>query len=433
MKNIFYNTLKYILKILSKATIKKYKPKVIGITGNVGKTSTKKTLYTILKEKRNVRASPKSFNNEIGLPLAILGDYKKTGSLFFWVKVISFSIFQLIFKRSSYPEILILEYGIDKPGDMDRLLEIAKPRHGIVTAMGKVPSHIEFFPSRKALVREKTKMVKSLPATGFVVLNADDASVYGMSEKTRAKPITFGFEDDADMKITNFETVEDEKSTGISFKLSFGGSLAPVRIDDVVGKSQAYSAAAASALGSAMELNLVDISESFDHHEPPKGRLRVIDGIKGVRIIDDTYNSSPLSVEKAFEAVSQLEAKRKIAVLGDMLELGQHTLDAHKEVGKNAEEHFDKLITVGMRAKFIAEGAKEAGMNQEKINVFENIKEAGIFLQGKIQEDDLILIKASQAVRLEKVTKEIMENPEKANDLLVRQSESWLQKDGVYE
>jgi len=176
-------------------------------------------------------------------------------------------------------------------------------------------------------------------------------------------------------------------------------------------------------------LNLVEISQALRNYRSPRGRMNLIKGIKHTLIIDDTYNSSPKAAFAAIEVLKKFplkEGKRKFAVLGDMLELGSFTREGHEEVGRRAfEAGLDGLITVGEKARDIAVGAREAGLSQDKIFTFSDTSKAGQFLQQRIKEGDLILVKGSQGMRMEKIVKEIMDEPLKANELLVRQDESW--------
>jgi len=254
-----------------------------------------------------------------------------------------------------------------------------------------------------------------------------------MKEKTRSQVMTFGFTEKSDMKINTFETNFNENIKGVTFKLSYGGSFIPVRLDRVLGKVRGYTAAIAASVGLVLGVNLVDISEALSKIESPPGRMKVIKGIKNTWLIDDTYNASPLATEAALETLEDINVKRKIAVLGDMLEIGKYTAEAHEKIGDLAEKHLDILITVGMRGKFIHESAKDSGMDKENVHHFEKIDEAALFLQDLIKEGDLILAKASQAVRLEKVVKEVMAEPDQAKELLVRQNKEWLKKKGSYE
>ena len=434
MKSSLLKILQWILRFLARLTIWRYEPGIIGITGSVGKTSTKIAIQTVLGYDRRVRASSKSFNNELGLPLAILGDWQNTeGGFLFWLRVILASLFQLIIKLPNYPEILVLEYGIDKPNDMKYLLDITRPQLGVITAIGDIPVHVEFFSGPEAIAREKSKLINQLPATGFAILNADDMTVLNLKSQTRAHVITFGFSDMADMRISNFESHFDGKATSITFKLTYGGSFVPVRLEGLLGKTQAYSAAVAAAIGLIFGMNLVKIAEALNIYQSPPGRLKGLRGIKQSFIIDDTYNASPLSTHAALDTLRDLKAKRKIAVLGDMLEIGRYTMEAHESIGRLAAKSADLLFVIGSRAKFITEAAGRSGLSRKSIFSFDNLEEAIELLQKKIQKGDLILIKGSQAVRLEKIVKTIIADTARVEELLVRQSKYWLDKPGLYD
>ncbi len=432
MKKLFLFILKKQLKILAKLTIKRYSPGIIGITGNVGKTSAKESIKAVLSAERSVRASSKNFNNEFGFPLSILGEWNETRGILFWIKVIFYSVYRLIVKDKNYPEILVLEYGVDRVGDMKYLLNIARPQIGVFTAVGDVPVHIEFFTGPDAVAKEKSKLVSSVPTTGFAILNADDERVMQSKEIARANVITFGFAENADLRITNFTNYIDGDG-GVSFKFTYGGSQMPIRIDGSLGRAPAYSAAAATAVGLIFGMNLVHISDALNKLKPPRGRQTLVKGIKHSIIVDDSYNASPLATEEALLTLKSLKAKRKIAVLGDMLELGKYTLEAHEKIGKIAAESADILFTVGTRGKIIAETAERYGISKKNIFSFLNIHEAGMRLQQIIQNEDVILIKGSQGVRMERIVKEIMAEPIRAKDLLVRQDRIWLRKSGLYD
>jgi len=247
MKYFILKILKWKLKILAQLTLRRYKPKIIGVTGTVGKTSTKEAVKTVLSYKWRTRSSSKSFNNELGLPLTILGDWTSSEGLLFWLKVLISAFLRLIFKKADYPEILILEYGVDRPGDMKYLLTIARPIVGIFTALSEVPAHVEFFTGPEGVAREKVKLFNQLPATGFAVLNADDAAIREVKNQTRAQSVSFGFSEFADIKINNFINHFDGGIIEETFKLSYGGSFVPIRLKNILGRAQAYAAAAAAA------------------------------------------------------------------------------------------------------------------------------------------------------------------------------------------
>ncbi|MBI2121644.1 MAG: UDP-N-acetylmuramoyl-tripeptide--D-alanyl-D-alanine ligase [Candidatus Sungbacteria bacterium] len=437
--------LQKILAILARATIRKYKPKIIGITGSVGKTSTREAVFAVLSKKYRVRQAEKNYNNEIGFPLAILGIPHCGRNIFGWLYGLIRANRRIVW-RSPYPEALVLEYGMDRPGDMDYLLSIAKPDIAVVTAIGDIPVHVEFFKDIEELIMEKAKLVVALPAGGLAVLNHDDFAVYGMKDKTKARVITFGTEEHSDIKTTNYklQIIKDNQGNdipdGVSFKIEYQGNMMPARFKNTFGMPQVYSAAAAAAVGIALGLNLVEISEALASFNPISGRLRLLDGIKNSWILDDTYNAAPESMRLALDTLRVLPGKRKIAVLGDMLEIGKYSEQAHRAVGDQAAKFVDLLFCVGPRAKFIADAAQQSGraspheMGREaghallQIFKFGDSESAGKTLDPMIREGDLILVKGSQSMRMEKVVEEIMAHPEKAGELLVRQDKNWKRK-----
>jgi len=400
--------LKKILKILAVLTLKKYQPGIIGITGSAGKTSIKEAIYTVLKQERSVRRNIGNFNNELGLPLTVLGNYSQVKGIFFWPKIIIKSLGRLIFSDKNYPEVLILEMAADRPGDIRYLTEIAKPHIGVITAIGEIPVHVEFYTSPEAVAREKAHLIEVLPTNGFAILNYDDEVVYNLRSRTRAHIITYGFNEGADLGLNNLEyRIEAGRPAGISFKVQYGGSLVPVRLNNVFGKPQAYAAAAAMAVGLAFGINLIKISEALLDYEGPDGRMKLINGVKDTLILDDSYNASPLSMRAALETLRSLPAKRKIAVLGDMLEIGKYSTEAHQAVGELAAKIVDYLFCIGSRAKFIAESARQNSFDRKKIQVFSSSEAAKKMIEREIKAGDLILVKGSRAIKLEKIIEEI--------------------------
>ncbi len=269
--------LRQILKLLARLTIWKFKPDIIAISDSVGKTLTKEAIFAVLKNRYRVRKSSGNFDNELGMPLAILGNWEKVGKqvFLFWPMVIVAAFFRLIFLlRSFYPKILILEYAAAKPGDIKYLLSIAKPKVAVLTAIGDLPVHLEFYADPQAVVREKSKLIENLYIDNFAVLNFDDETTVVLKEKTRGKIMTFGFNEGADIKITNFENrLENKKieESGVFFKLEYRGNFVPIALKSVLGKSHVYAAAAATAVGLIYGLNLVEIAEYLiNNYQPAK-------------------------------------------------------------------------------------------------------------------------------------------------------------------
>lgn len=427
MKKILQN----ILKFLSQRILKKYNPDIIGITGSTGKTSTKEAVFAVLSQKYRVRKNEKNYNNEIGMPLTILGCESGKHSIILWLLVFLKGVRLLFFKDKNYPDILILEMGADRPGDIKYLTGIAPCKIGILTNIGY--SHIEFFGSIKKIIKEKELILTRLPKNGFAILNGDDENVREIKGKLKTEFLTYGFREDVNVRALELDIdksiVSGKKTSikGVNFKVDYNGSIVPVFLPHVIGKQHIYAALGAIAAGVANGLNLVEISENLQKYKGAPGRMNIVDGIKNTIIIDDSYNASPASSLAALEVVGNLKLadnKKKYACLGDMLELGNLSEEAHRELGKQAVKNkIDYLITVGERARDIARGAKKAGMNPDCIYNFTKLKEAGIFVQDRISEGDLVLVKGSQGMRMEKIVKELMADPLQANELLVRQDE----------
>jgi len=454
MKNI----IEKILAILARKIIKKYQPQIIGITGSLGKTSAANAVFAVLAYEYNVRQNPKNYNNEIGLPLTVINAKSGEKNILKWLGVFLKAIGLLIFKAKDYPEILVLEMGVDIKGDLDYLIKIARPEIGVLTAVSE--THLEptnpkakgkselWLKDIKGVLKEKQKIVTRLNEQGIAVLNYDDSQVISIKEKIKTKIITYGFSEWADLKAIEvlFTGLEDNfcqskyqfdcKTWGMSFKAIYNGSAVPVFLPNCFGKNYVYAALAGIAVGLAKGMNLVDIAEGLSNYQPAPGRMNLIPGIKHSLIVDDTYNSpAARAVITGLEAISEIDlpaGKRKIIVLGDMLELGETSDSAHREVGlKIAELGMDIFIAIGKKMLLAADAAIEAGLDQKNVYTFSDRDKAGRFLQDMILKGDLIFLKGSQGMRMEKVVLEIMAEPKLASQLLVRQSESWVSNKSV--
>jgi len=415
--------LQKLLKTFSQSVLKKYKPIIIGVTGSVGKTSTKEAIYHVLKThfgEKEVRRNWRNYNNEIGVPLTILGLETGGRSLLRWF--FNFiKIFWMIIFKVKYPEFLVLEMGADRPGDIKYLTDFVKLKVGVITALGDIPVHVEYFDNPQQVAKEKKNLVSSLPSDGVAVLNYDDADVRTMAEGIEAKIMTFGLKDRADVRATNYDlkVLQNGNVSELNFKLEFSGSSVPAKLINVLGVQHLYSALAASAVGITFNMNLIEIVEALKEFQSLPGRMHLIKGIKNTLIVDDSYNAALLSVEAALESLKIFEDRRKIVVLGDMLEIGEYAPEAHKRIGEKAAQIADLIFTVGPRAKFIAEEAIKENFDSSKIFQFIVSDDAAQKVQEIIKEGDIILIKGSRAMKMEKITKEIMAEPEKAGELLV--------------
>nr|MDA3815070.1 UDP-N-acetylmuramoyl-tripeptide--D-alanyl-D-alanine ligase [Patescibacteria group bacterium] len=333
-QKIFF--LEKILKFLAERILKKYKPQIVAVAGSLGKTTTKEMAGDVLGSFKATRKTQKNFNNEISLPLTVIGCQNEVCSVFGWLAVF-LKAFGLIIFPFKYPEILIIEMGADQPGDIEYLCSFVPVSVGILTDIGI--SHLEKFKTKSAIKKEKGYLLKQLPAQGLGVYNYDNKDVREIGEKIKANAISYGFEEGAQIRATDvlygYEIKKDARGfekrvvKGVSFKLNYQGKIMPVRLNHCIGKGQIYSALAVFSISLYFDLNLVKIAEILKNSYPAAGRMNLIEGIKNTMIIDDTYNSAPDSVIAALDAVKKINVTRKIAVLGDMLELGDKEDESH--------------------------------------------------------------------------------------------------------
>lgn len=419
--------LERLLRLMAKAVLAKYEPIVVGITGSVGKTSAKEAIFSVLSKQYRTRKNEKNYNNEIGIPLTVIGAETGGRSLRKWAGVFLGWLRMMLF-REDYPEILVLEMGVDRPGDMRYLTSFIRPSVGVVTNISS--SHIEFFGSLDSIAQEKGILVESLPAGGFAVLNADDELAAKMALRTEASKMTFGFSEGSGVNGAHVAYhYDDDAPDGISFKLGYDGKSMPVRLKGILAKHQVNAALSAVAVGLSFKMNLVDIAQSLERFNPPPGRLNIIRGLNGSFLIDDTYNASPASTVAALEVLSELKAERRIAVLGDMLELGEEEERGHDAVaGKVMEMDPDLFFAVGARMGKAAEKMIAKGYPKEKVHRFADPESAGEKVRSLVMKKDLVLIKGSQGMRMEKVTEGLMLDPLESGKFLCRQGADWKKK-----
>jgi UDP-N-acetylmuramoyl-tripeptide--D-alanyl-D-alanine ligase len=430
MKNLFKKLILILITFEAKIILFRYKPKIIAITGNVGKTTTKDVIYSAFSGERFVRKSEKSLNSEFGVPLTIIGCESGWNSPIKWIKNIIHGL-TIIILPNHYPKWLILEIGADRPGDIKTLARWIKPDVAVITGIPDVPVHIEFFDSVDEVADEKRALADALKPEGSLILNGDDARSFAMRRDFRGVSATYGFSGNNDFVASHLEiNYQNGNPVGITFRVNHAGSSVPITIHGALGKTHIYPVLAAIAVGISSGLDLIKIAEGISIHVPTVGRMKIVKGIRETTIIDDSYNSSPIATLAALETIEGLSVKgRKIIILGDMLELGDYSLEAHKEVGNAVGKVADHLITVGIRARGIAEAAMDAGMSEKNILQYEQneAERAGEELEHKLQKGDVILIKGSQSMRMERTVKAIMAEPIRAKELLVRQEKEWLQ------
>lgn len=426
LKELFRQVIVFLLTLEAKLVLRKHRPKIIAVTGSVGKTSAKDAIYTALSKSFFVRRSEKSFNGDIGVPLTVLGVRNGWSNVFQWIRNLIDGI-SLLILTTPYPKWLIVEVGADRPGDITKSLSWLKPDVVVATRFPEISVHVEFYASPEDVIKEELAPVGWLQSGGIFVFNEDDERAESAPTASGVTRLSFGFGEGANLKAENLRaTSEDGMPSGISFDISYGNERATVSIPDVAGRSHVYSVLAGIAVALSVGVSLEEATGAFQKHETPSGRMRLIKGMRDSVIIDDTYNASPAAMEEALIALGDIpRTGRRIAVLADMLELGGFSVIEHNRIGALVAESADILVTVGVRTKGIAEGARSSGMAENMIIECERGSDASTELLSLIQSGDVILVKGSQSMRMERVVKSLMQEPEKAKDLLVRQDAEW--------
>jgi UDP-N-acetylmuramoyl-tripeptide--D-alanyl-D-alanine ligase len=352
--------------------------RVIGITGSVGKTTTKDFAAAVLRPAFRVSASPRSFNNEIGVPLTILGSHEDT-------------------------EVLVAELGAGAVGEIAMLCGIARPAVGVVTAVG--PAHLETFGSLEGVARGKAELVEALPPGGVAILNADDPVVATFASRTVATVLRFGRHADADV---GAHAVRTEASGHARFRLVHGDGCVDVRLG-VIGEHMVTPALAAASCGIALGLSLEACAAGLESARPSPGRMEELTTETGTLIIHDAYNANPVSMDAALRALAAVRNRRRaIAVLGPMAQLGASSRTAHEKVGRlTAELGLHGLIALGERARPIADGALAAGMARQRVRWCLDQDEALDVILDIAGSNDAVLVKASRLAHLEEMVERL--------------------------
>lgn len=434
MKTILKSTVLHILTWAARrrlARLRRGGVRVIGVTGSIGKTTCKEAIAFVLQGQLRVLKSDKSYNTEIGLPLTILGLKSEFSSVFGWIKNLLLAIWRALFDDTQY-DALVLEMGVDKPGDMDTLLTISRPDIGVF--MGVHPVHMADgqFDSLDAIFTEKAKLIRAVPPTGTIFLNQDDERCAALaremgSRSDSPKIITFGATERAKLHVSDVMSGWD----GLRFSAHYGDVKGAFLVP-ILGKQHISSLLPAIGCGLSFGMYMEDIVTRLRDFSLPPGRLSLIKGIHHSWIVDSTYNASPDAVRAALDTLTELATApttadrtvaRRLFIFGNMNELGESSENEHREISAYISGKVDVLITVGESARLCADEAlSQYILPKERVISFATTEEAMPFVQKLIQKNDLVLVKGSQnKVRLERLTKAIMAHPEDAPKLLVRQ------------
>lgn len=431
MKRLLREPFAFLIATLARWTVRKYRPTVVMVTGSVGKTSTKDAAAAVLGRQRYVRASEKSYNSEFGVPLTILGAANPWVSIAAWSRVLAEGLL-LILYRNHYPDTLVLEVGADRPGDLRRILRIATPDAVVVTKLPDVPVHVEAYPTPGAVREEEFTPAYALSPNAPLILCADDPHAKALARPLSAAVTTYGFSESADVRVLeSMPLTMDGKLMGMRAILRVEDTDHMLVVQGAIGRPQLLAPAAAVALAVALGMPAAEAVAGASSYTPPPGRGRVLKGAKGSILIDDTYNASPVAVREALDSLALagdvLPGYRKVAVLGDMLELGRYSRDEHAGIGTYAFGKVDNIIAVGIRSRAIGEAAIEAGMPEDAVHYTTDAVAAATTLVSLIAPNDIVLIKGSQSVRMERIVERLLEDPADAAKL-VRQDGQWKRR-----
>ncbi|HEU5071521.1 MAG TPA: UDP-N-acetylmuramoyl-tripeptide--D-alanyl-D-alanine ligase [Verrucomicrobiae bacterium] len=348
----------------------------IAVGGSNGKTTTKELIAAVLRQRLATVWSEASFNNDIGVPLTLL-------------------------RVDASHQAAVLEAGTNHPGELRPLLQMIQPRFGVITNVGR--EHLEFFGDLAGVAQEEGALAEALPADGTLVLNGDDAFAARLAARSRARVVRVGFGEANDWRAAWARLSKD----GATFRVTaprpeFNGDY---RVN-LLGRHQVNNALFALALGAELGLTAAELQRGLAECKPAKMRLQLFEQ-GGVRVLDDAYNANADSVLAALQTLAELPCKgRTVAVLGDMAELGAHTEAAHREVGRRAAElGIGQLIAVGKQARWTAEGARAAGLH--RVLEFADVESAAGAVKNFLKPGDLLLLKASRAARLERITEQL--------------------------
>lgn len=352
----------------------------VGVTGSTGKTTTKDMLSSVLTRKFKIVATEGNRNNELGVPLTL-------------------------FRAGVETEVCVIEMAMRGPGQIARLCEIASPTHGLVTNVGQ--THLELLRSEAAIASAKAELVRSVPEDGAVFLNGDDAWTDTLANGSDAQVTRYGLGEGNDVRAVDVETDEEGRPC---FRLRAEGGEVPVRLT-IPGRHNAYNAAAAAAVALSLGATLDDCRQGLEAVRLSPMRMEVFTSAAGFTIINDAYNASPTSMRAALQALADISSVgRKVAVLGDMAELGSLAELAHFELGEEVGRvGLDGLLTVGPRAAHIADGARAEGLEESRIRSCETVDEARELLDELVRPGDAVLVKASRVMGLEKLVDDMVQ------------------------
>lgn len=365
------------LQKLARKVLFEHPAKVIGITGSIGKTTTKEFTFCLLSRNFNVLKSEGNFNTQLGVPLSIL-------------------------RLTDHHEAAVLEMAMSAPGEIRTLTRIAPPDIAVITNIS--PVHLQFFKSIDEIASAKKEILEGTKNNGIAVLNGDDLLIKKIAEDWEGKRLSFGLSEECDIRAQNIQTIGWK---GMTLELRYGQRKEKIRLPFFY-ESHLYNFLAAAAIGHALSVPFEDILTQISTLKPFSDRGTLVRLEKNIKLIDDSYNSNPAALEGVLKGLTHLPSRRKVAVLGDMLELGEKEVEYHIQAGKQvAKWGWNILVTVGPLSHYMVDGALSSGMRPDQIFSFEDSDEAAEEIWPLIQEGDLVLVKGSRKIKTEKIIEKL--------------------------
>lgn len=401
--------LKIWLRFWATRVLRKYQPRIIAITGSAGKTTTKDAIYTVLQNKDSrgrelVAKTQGNLNTEFGVPANIIDpnfigsvrdNYGKVSLTINDVLNLSLRAIKLVLFKQFYPKIFILELGLEKPGDITYFMKFIIPEIGVLTNISDV--HLKYFNSKSDLVKEKQVLILNIKPTGLAVLNKDDQFSSMMLKNVLVKKVLISKISNADYKASDIVV----SNSGLHFLASGPKGFIKIGLS-VYGQHFVYTALTALAIGDYFGISYQDIANKLTKFKTEKARFERFD-FNSFTLIDDTYNANPNSVKAALNSLAKLGVqRRKVAILGDMKELGSAYDVGHQEIGIVAAQTLDLLLVVGDGGKLIKDTAINSGLDESKV-VELNIKEAKDVIFSHLRDNDIVLVKGSRVMEMDKI------------------------------
>jgi alanine racemase len=378
--------------------LRKYRTPVVGVTGSTGKTNTSRAIAAVLATRRRVFSNPPELSDRFGLPISLA-------------------------RLSPRHEVAVLEMACHAFDEIAYLADLTRPRVGVVTTVNH--SHLAYLGTLEAIAQEKGRLVENLPPDGVAILNYDDPRVRAMQARTQAHALTFGLSPDADIVASELRPDPE----GLQFLVHFPGvsglgtpgypAKAEIRTR-LVGRHQVYTILAAIAAGLVHQIPWDHILDAVEELRPGPGRLQVLSGIEGSLLIDGSASASPASTLEALTTLADYPARRRIAILGDMVQLGGYAVEGHHQVGRAAASFVDLLVVKGERAAWIADAAKEAGMDCERVRVTYTARDVLRHVRPQLEEGDVVLVKGDVETRTEQIVEGLLADPDDSVRLVHR-------------